>query len=184
MLASDNFSDPTSGLFPPISPQPDKWQVGYVNGEYQVAGIDMTADNAAITTDAVFGDARVAADARVDGDTGNTELGIVCRWAGPGGYELDVYPGGGTIVVSKLRGGQRTNLIFRDQDPNVLSGSQTNHLELTCAGRTITARVNGVTIDSVQDTTFTRGSTGLSIARALNPGTVSVRFSNFLVTQP
>jgi hypothetical protein len=39
-------------------------------------------------------------------------------------------------------------------------------------------------VGSAEDPTFSRGSAGISIARAVNPGTVSVRFSNFMVTQP
>jgi hypothetical protein len=188
VLASDNFSNPSGGLFPPVSPVPDKWQVGYVNGEYQIAGTDPTAqDGTSVTTDATFTNMKVAADVRVDGDTTNTEVGVVCRWAAgnsPGGYELDIYPGSGAISLSKLRAGARSNFLLLDQNPNVNPGGQSNHLELTCSGRTITASVNGVVVGTTDDPTFSRGSAGLSIARAVNPGTVSARFSNFVVSQP
>jgi hypothetical protein len=188
VLAADNFMSSSGGLFPPTSPIPDKWQVAYLNGEYQVVGADPNAvDGTSVTTDATFGNMKVAVDARVDGDTNNTELGVVCRWAAgnsPGGYELDVFPGSGAISLTKLRAGQRTNLLLLDQNPSVNPGGQSNHLELSCAGRTITASVNGTMVGSAEDPTFSRGSAGISIARAVNPGTVSVRFSNFMVTQP
>jgi hypothetical protein len=188
VLASDNFSNPSAGLFPPVSPVPNTWQVGYVNGEYQVAGVDPTAvDGTSVTTDATFNNMKVAVDVRVDGDTSNTEAGVVCRWASgnsPGGYELDIYPGSGAISVSKLRAGQRTNFLLLDQNPAVNPGGQSNHLELTCSGKTITASVNGTVVGSTDDPTFSKGSAGISIARAVNPGTVSARFSNFAVTQP
>src|SRR6266567_3263310 len=68
-LASDNFSDPNSGLFPGSSPAPEKWQIGYVNSEYQFAGVDPSdGDAAAITTDATYTDVTVSVNARVDGD--------------------------------------------------------------------------------------------------------------------
>jgi Domain of Unknown Function (DUF1080) len=188
VLASDNFSNPSAGLFPPTSPVPNTWQVGYINGEYQIAGLDPNAiDGTSVTTDATFGNMKVAVDARVDGDTTNTEVGVVCRWAAgnsPGGYELDIFPGSGAISVTKLRAGERSNFLLLDQNPAVNPGGQSNHLELTCSGRTITASVNGTVVGSTEDPTFSKGSAGLSIARAANPGTVSARFSNFVVTQP
>jgi hypothetical protein len=188
VLTSDDYSNPAAALFPLASSLPTKWTLGYASGEYQIAGIDASEDAIlplAITQTTT--DAMVAVDARVDGDTKDTNLGIMCRWSvgsAPTGYELSIYPAEAAITLLKLTDSGPVKLLSQNRFSGIMLGNKTNHLELTCAGSTITARVNGTTLGSVQDSTYSQGAPGIFVGRALGPGTASARFSSFVVTQP
>ena len=170
ILASDDFSNPSASLFRSASPVASKWTLAYPNGEFQVAGVDAsTTDATAISTDANYGDVIVAVDARVDGDSRNTNFGIVCRWTAgdaPSGYELDVYPAGRGVLLSRLEGGQPTILAQNYRFSAILGPDRVNHIELTCNGNTISARVNKGDVGSAQDSTFSRGAAGVAVCVA------------------
>ena len=188
VLASDDFSNPSTSLFSSASPVAGEWTLSYLSGEFQVAGIDpSTTDATAVSTNTNFGDVIVTVDARVDGDSRNTNFGVVCRWSAggtPSGYEVDVYPAGGGILMSRLDSGQPNILAQKSRFSAILSPDRVNHIELTCSGNTISARVNNTSVGSFQDSTYSQGAIGVAVGRTISAGTVSARFSHFVVTQP
>ena len=40
VLLADNFADPAAGWLPTSSPEPDLYQLAYLDGEYQIVNLD------------------------------------------------------------------------------------------------------------------------------------------------
>jgi len=196
VLASDDFSNPTGGLFPTSSPSPD-WTQGYVNNEYQIA----TLHPVAFTTRYAFAqgtytDVSVAVDAHLmAGSDTNSAVGVGCRYAGTGntttGYRAHLTPTYNNWVIERIDQGNSayvagpTNLNV----PPVMT--QTHHLVLTCSGTTISLSVDGKQVASAQDPTYTQGSVGIYARMSSNTagtasdlGTIDARFDKFVLTQP
>ncbi len=77
---------------------------------------------------------------------------------------------------------QATTLVsFRTADA-INSGTDVNHLELSCAGSTIAGSINGQPLFSVQDATYSQGT--LNIGASGPPdGAGEIRFANLTVLQ-
>jgi len=84
--------------------------------------------------------------------------------------------------VDRVDKAQATTLVsFRTAD-TINSGSDMNHLELTCTGSTIAGSINGQPVFSVQDATYSQGT--LNIGASGPPdGAGEIRFANFAVLQ-
>ena len=76
-------------------------------------------------------------------------------------------------------------VVARKQSSAIHADNQTNHLELVCNGTTITGRVNGVQVVSVQDSKYLSGLVWLTagLFNEFLPATSDARFDN-LVIQP
>jgi len=197
ILASDNFSNPTGGLF--TSGSNATWTWGYVSGDYQIASVGTVVEQDKwVIAAGDYTDVIVTADVH-QGPTasGTVDAGVGCRVSGgssPTGYRFRYDFGQGFWLLQRLDPGNAVRL-GQGQMPGAPIGSATHHLKLTCQGGTITAFVDGVQAGSAQDSSYPDGSAmllaraaGNDTAGAANgqgqPTKVDVRFDNFALTQP
>ena len=66
--------------------------------------------------------------------------------------------------------------------PAIQFGGGSNHLELTCVGSTLTARINGMTVATVTDSTYASGRSALGVSSVSNRPTAAY-FDNLQVIQ-
>lgn len=180
VLLADDFSDPGSGSFQKSSPEPDVYQRGYVDGEYQLANFVEEPGRIAIARPpGVFADLTIAVDARLAGDTAGRTILLSCRenQQPDSAYRTVVDPDRRSVVIRRRVQGSTTSLAQRSSDA-ILPGEASNHIELTCVGDALTVTVNGTEIVSVHDGTFTQGEISLGLPRER---TGDVRFANFAV---
>jgi hypothetical protein len=193
VIAADDFSDAASGMFPNESPQPDRFQVGYTAGEYKIVSIDPNVDTDidAVTKNA-YTDLVINADVRL---TGLTTLGSVaqvvllgCRHSDENGsaYALEVTPLLGTFRIVKNSDSTPVELVPQQNTPAIHQGLGMNGLQLSCAGSTISASINGMQVASVQDSSYDSGTAfmGAGVYANFLPATVDARFSNLVLSRP
>lgn len=205
VLASDSFSNPSAGLLPSSSSRPDRFKIGYLNGEYQIASVSSGMDlSETALISSSYGDVSIAVDARVIQATSaasDETVRIYCRRQTQGsgftGYRFQysplvngwgLYRGDGDTGVS-LAGVQ------------YLSGppfaADTHHLVLSCAGTTISASIDGAVVGSFKDGAYREGRAALGFGNftrwdpsgivgpgAAYPGTYDVRFRKLVLTSP
>jgi hypothetical protein len=206
VLASDNFSNSSGGLFGTSSNA--QWTWGYVGSDYQIASIGALVEQSHFqTSHGAFGDQTVAVDAHLgpNGDVG-AAYGVGCRVTGGNnatGYILRINTQFSTWFLTRLQTGGAALLSNGGDNAIALSPpTSTHHLSLTCQGGTIAGSIDGTQVTSVQDGTYQQGSGALyayssgtaagqsnsSVAAGTNiggyPTKVDARFDNFVITQP
>jgi len=206
VLASDNFSNPSGGLFGTGSNANFTW--GYVGGDYQIASTQPLVEQSHFqAAHGAFGDQIVSADVHLgpNGDVG-AAYGVGCRVTGgnsPAGYIFRINTQFSTWILTRVQPGG-TPAIANGTDNAIAQSPPTSmhHLSLTCQGSTITGSIDGTQMTPVQDSTYQQGSGALfayssgtaagqsnsSVAAGTNTGgfptKVDVRFDNFAITQP
>src|SRR5215204_4471100 len=85
-----------------------------------------------------------------------------------GSYVLSASPENGLVTLVRTLTGSPVVTLFRQTVDAIRRGNAQNRLELTCAGATLTATINGTTVGSVQDSTYGRGI--MSMAFGALPG--------------
>jgi hypothetical protein len=188
-LLSDDFQDPAKGVLPKEPSPGVQVELGYDKGEYFVRKPLGVPGFKLVWPRGVFDDASVAVDTRLVGDAANRYVFVQCRMepdSGATGYMLSVTPSAGGFNFVKFEGGQSVPLGARGQQtsPAIKRGNATNRLELSCAGSTITATVNGTQIATAQDAAYKSGNVRLGVG-AFSPDTAlaEARFANFVVTK-
>jgi hypothetical protein len=184
VLLRDTFDDPTRGFLDRAAPT-DQFRLGYVDGEYEIAG----ARGGFVALPGTYGDATVTVDAHLSGSQapGRT-IGVVCRAGDKGWYQLTITPDERTFSIFRYTfvDGGFTPLINDSPSSAILTGSTQNHIELSCYGDTIEARVNGQQLGLVHDATYRDGWMQLSITAKGDPepgGEVALRLDNLVITQ-
>ena len=188
VLFSDDFSNPNSG-----------WEigdysggsVGYGSGYYFVktikTSINMYGMNSMNVQDVVIEVDAAQFDAPSNNNTG---YGIICRLqtgdkadegyyfriSGDGYYSVDVAVGG---TFTSLLSGEN----WQAASP-VIQGDSINHLVVTCNGTYLKFEVNGVTMYSGNDSTFSSGNIGLMGATYEDNSTAEFHYTNFVTSQP
>ncbi len=183
VLLADDFSNPDAGALPNTPPSPPAFQRSYVDGEYMVR-VESTEVVANVATKDEYADATIAVDAHTTEETPLAQVWLYCRRFGsvPSGYRLRVEPATQRFSLDRVDRAQATTLVsFRTADV-INTGTDINHLELTCAGSTIAGSINGQPVFSVQDATYSQGT--LNIGASGPPdGAGEIRFANFAVLQ-
>ena len=110
-----------------------------------------------------------------------------CRFTstlgGNRGYRLRVEPARGVFRLVR-EDGERDTFLQRDRaSAAIRRGNESNRLELTCAGSTITASVNGTVVATAQDTTYRSGPLVFGVGARADNLTSEARFDNLVVTQ-
>lgn len=184
VLQSDNFADPATGILPQSSTNTTV-QLGYVDGEYQIAVTDSSSPPQFVAIPGLYSDTTTQVDARVVGDPANQIVAVYCRRQDSpvSGYRFDVYPGSGTADLVKNDNNVLTLLQETIQSPAIHSGNESNHLDLTCTGDTILASVNGSQIAAVRDSSFQGGYSAL-VGGAVTERTSDARFGHLVVSEP
>jgi hypothetical protein len=205
ILASDNFSNPSSGLLPTVSSRPSEWKVGYLNGSYQIAsvGSGSNLDDTALIK-GTYGDVSVSVDASTPHGTnvaGDETVRLYCRRQASGsgftGYRFQFSPSTNGWGVYRGDGNTGYTLSGVQYAPGIPSADTTHHLNLTCSGNRISASVDGKQVGAYQDQSYASGQAALGVGNfTLNdqwqiiplhsawPGTYDARFSNLVLTQP
>src|SRR5439155_12822908 len=124
----------------------------YLEGEYQVQLVDANWTGLpSANVPGAYTDASLAVDARIAGTIPGRIVAIGCRDPdGTGGYALWVEPGNTRAALVRYEAAGSVSLpqmisAWRSV-PNFRTGTQPNRLELSCAGNTISATVNGTDI--------------------------------------
>lgn len=184
VLVDETFSDPVTGLLPASAPAQSSLIYGYAEGEYYLRNLEVATRSLSVPVDSI--NATIAVDARLIGDTVQRTVSVGCRFAsdstGNRGYRLRVEPAAGLFRLVR-EDGARDVLLRRDsRSPAIRPGSEVNRLELTCAGNTITAAINGTVVASVQDSTYGSGAFVFGVGARASGLTSEARFDNLLVT--
>ncbi|HYU18842.1 MAG TPA: serine/threonine-protein kinase, partial [Chloroflexota bacterium] len=186
-LLSDDFKNPASGRLDKSSSDPSHFTAGYVGGEYMIRTIDPEYGSIAkVQLPGTYADAALAVDARLVDSATSRYVVLGCRaqpTVNTTHYRLAVSPEDGMYTLERWDNGKETTIVPWQASAAIKRGTQTNRLELSCAGTAITAAANGAQLASVQDSTYSQGA--LLIAASSFPNshlTVDARFDNLAVT--
>lgn len=184
VLVDETFADPATRLLPATAPANATMIYGYVDGEYSLRNLEVATQSLPVPVDAT--NATIAVDARLIGETTRRTVSVGCRFAsdstGNRGYRLRVEPGAGLFRLVR-EDGTRDIFLRRDSISQVIRrGNESNRIEITCAGNTITATINGTVVASVIDNTYTSGSLVIGVGARASGLTSEARFDNLLIT--
>jgi hypothetical protein len=183
VVLADNFDDPAKARLLPISPDPAHYQLGYDDGEYVIRKADPNWQQIpSVFVPTSETNATIAVDARLAGDTRNRFVAIACRSSEEGQYRLVVEPARGNFAVYRFDGTRGSVLAPLKPSSAIHRGNDSNHIEFTCSGSRIAARINGTEVASLQDSAH-QGGQILIGAGAGEAGPVEGRFDNLVVTR-
>lgn len=135
-----------------------------------------------------FDNSVISIDVRIVGDVASRYAFVVCRDVTADGlakqYRASIVPEGQRLILSRWESGAQT-VLSDTRDEVIRAGNAANRLELSCAGTTIAASVNGKGLASVEDTTLSRGDHAIGAGTFAGvEGTVEARFDNLVVRSP
>lgn len=181
-MLADNFDDPAIGVLPRSSDDPSRYRRGYASNEYQIQTLDPTMRGAGAIVPGIYGDAAISLDARLlPTSSEDASVAAGCRGqvgAAPSGYLLSIKPADQQFLLVRLGEGRAS--LAAGVSEAIRPPSEPNHVELSCAGTTIAATINGVPVASVEDSGYASGS--MLILLGTSSGTADVRFDNLVVT--
>ena len=185
VLLTDSFDNPAAGRLSSQSDDPAVEQ-GYVGGEYQVRLSSSAKPVRVVGANSVFADLQVTVDARLAEGTEGRSIGVACRMTPKDGtaqfYALLTVPATGRFALSKFDGYRWVHLVPFQSSEAVRRGTTSNHLELTCVGSTIIARINGTEVASTKDGTYDSGYVAVVVNR--DEGIpLEARFDNLIVRE-
>jgi hypothetical protein len=184
VLVEETFADPVTGMMPAAAPAESPLIYGYADGEYWLRNLEVATRSVAVPIDGT--NATIAVDARLIGETAQRTVSVGCRFAsdaaGNRGYRLRVEPAAGLFRLVREDGARDTFLRRDSRSPAIRGATEVNRLELTCAGSTITAAINGTVVATVQDSTYTSGSLVFGVGARASGLTSEARFDNLVIT--
>jgi hypothetical protein len=188
VLLADTFDEPRVRWLPASAREPTA-HIGYVAGEYQVRLEPEfpTLTDYASGPSVRFANVRVAVDVRLVGGVEGRWVGVNCRMVRTGdglvsGYALQVMPAIGLFAVGRSDAGSMVLLAGPQASMAIRRGHASNRLELTCAGPSVIARINGGEVASVQDRRYGDGFVTLLAGRAGSMA-VDARFDNLVIEE-
>jgi hypothetical protein len=196
VLLAEGFDDPTRNVLGRSTPETEAqgfFRSG-VDGEYSVRRVNPNSPfgNYAVRLPFSYSDASLAVDARLVPDAVNRYLYLSCRstttpppTVTTSEYRFWVYPDQVSFSLSRLDAGTSASLVPRRSSTAIQRDTATNRLELECRGSSITARINGVDVATVQDSTYREGGILIGVGYTSDPPgrSVEARFDNLVVTQ-
>lgn len=184
VLLADDFADAAAGMLPRLPRDPSQTRRGYQGGEYLLEAL-VPRIAPYVRVPGMYGGASIAVDARLVGETDGRVVLLGCRenTAGDRQYALLVDPGAGEFALWRDDGPGSHDLVRRAPSAALRRGHEVNRLELSCRGGTITVRINGTQVASVQDRTYGEGRLWIAVSPVGDIGTVAARLDNLVVTQ-
>jgi len=203
ILLADNFSDPSNGALPTQSRQPNETQLGYVNGEYQLAVVDPAyALGTFVSVPGSYTDTAIDLDVRMlPQNKPQAAFFLRCRYdftppGGIAGYSFGLYPLQGAFSFgrwdpsSDSSTADLTNLLAGgavQYSSAIRQGTAENHVQLSSDGDLLTASLNGTLMASLRDETFKVGriqlAAGFGTGGRLDiSGPIDVRLGNLIIT--
>lgn len=167
VLLHETFDDPASPLFWGASLVPGQSDLAVVDGSLHVRRL--TEGGTAVfmlPADAGADNATIAVDAQLTGEVAGRYLLLGCRRQDTeiqSGYRLAVAPDAGLFTLVRRDAAVEVPLAGWQESGAIRRGGERNRLELTCAGSTIDAVVNGQVVASVQDETYPQGQVLLGV---------------------
>jgi hypothetical protein len=182
----------------PSSTEPDQRSRGYDGDNYVVSvpalnRVDTTHPNELMTAlPRTYADAALSADVQLVNPGADQYVTLACRSQRPGSeYRFSVLPAAGLYALARwidwsqqyVTDGLESSTALRTPD-------QANHIELRCRQDRIEALINGSTVWSFSDYTFSSGGLWFAVGQApttpdrpVSSGVVRAKFSNLVVTQ-
>jgi serine/threonine-protein kinase len=191
-LLEDPLTNPVTGRLIKASNQPSIFVVAYTPDGYLVQKVNRDAAFVGVTLPGSYDNAAMAIDARLVDVEANRLVTLICRdnAANHTGYSLSLAPHTGQLSLGRRDGARSdggtitTALAGPLSVPQIKPGSETNRLELICAGSKISARVNGTQVASVDDSAYRDGELSIGLETEANGPPVKAYFRNLLVTRP
>src|SRR5439155_22877154 len=132
------FSNRTNGFMPLVSPVPNAYTVGYVDGEYAMTQTNPNyPDPVYAYVPGAYLDATLSIDARLVGNLDDRVLLLGCRdgdYDGETGYIAVFDPNTGEVGLGKLGLQGISSMTDVLQSAVFQTDGMANRLELTCAG--------------------------------------------------
>lgn len=196
VLLADNFDDPEAGRLPRTSPDPAHLRAGYDGGKYRLEKLDPNDRIRLLELPGLYADTTLSVDVILSGANFH-KVNLFCRFSTEPfrayGYELRVQPPGAWVSLFAWNGNEVVDLFNTRQFFAVVRSEPgaTNHIEFTCAGSTISARINGHPLVLAEDAGHTTGKLMIGLSRTA-PRDPRLRdtipivglFDNLVVTQP
>ena len=186
VVIDDDFSDPASSLFATASIDLIQ-RVSFDSGELVFERLANPASGFNIAgVPGPYNDTAVSASVRLPNASPVQYVGLGCRVmqsaVGPNQlYALMVFPSLQTFGLVRADNGQSTLITEWTTSPAINPiATASNRLELTCAGETIAASINGVEVGSVRDTAHQSGGVVLIVGNN-EVARVEARFDDFEV---
>lgn len=181
ILFQDDFSKPSSGW---DSYSDELGTTDYGDGVYRIYVNEVNVDYWA-NPGKNFGDAVIRVDAEKVGGPDDNDFGLLCRYVDEMNFYFFLASSDGYYAIGRMINGSQ-ELLGQDQlilTEAIVQGSSTNALEASCVGTTLSFRINGQTVATVEDASFSEGDVGLIAGTYDNPGT-DIYFDNFTVSKP
>jgi hypothetical protein len=182
VLFQDNFANTDSGWN--RVRDADGNITDYENGGYRILN-NQAISHVWANPGLKFNDVRVEVDATKTSGPDDNYFGVISRYKDGSNFYILAISSDGYYGIVKVENGN-LNLLGADQmQPSeaIRQGNATNHLTVVCKGDTLTLSVNGQTLFTVEDDTFSSGDVGLEVTTRQSGG-VDVLFTNFSVTKP
>ena len=188
VLLADDFSDPQSG-----------WEVsndassvlGYVDGEYSIKALETHWFTWSNPRRASYSNMRAEVEGTEAARTSDILFGLICDFQDNQHYYYAGVDTTGNYAIGKNDGGTFTYLSNAGQIQNspAMARGGNYKLAVECGQGVIALYVDGVLIDTVEDTAYSDGNIGLFLdvfnpdgSDTHNPKEVEVRFDNVNVT--
>jgi hypothetical protein len=133
-----------------------------------------------------FGDVVIEVDAATANGPEDAAFGAICRYSDVSNFMYVTVAGDGYYGIVLVKDAKATVLTGQGslmKSNAINTGKINNHIQFVCQGDEYALFVNGQKLDSIKDSTFTRGSVGL-IATTFAAGGAEVHFNKYLVTTP
>ncbi len=182
VLFFDDFSDPTSGW---ENFSDDVTTYGYSDGSYMIS-ITKPEYCGFSVLQRTFGDVIVEADITKVYGAADADYGLVCRHQEDQKLYIAGITTSGYYGLGKIMNGEPADLgpsEWQYQSTAIQSGSDSNHLRLTCNYDQLSLAANGTTIDMGKDSDLRTGDVGV-YACAYDATGIEVLYDNFQVSQP
>lgn len=124
---------------------------------------------------------------KINGPDDNA-FGLICRYQDPNNFYLFVISSDGYYAIGKVQSGINQIIYLTGGgeyqfSETIQQGVQENTLRATCEGDQLTLTVNGILLDTAQDSTFSTGDIGVGLT-AFDEGTAVVEFDDVRAVTP
>ncbi len=177
---TDSMDSSGSGLLSNQSPDPSQFTFGYQNSQFIIQTLQpgWHGDLYAYTSVPELTDVQAMVDFSIAGDLTGKYAFVGCRDDGSGtGYMVEVHPDTGRANIWRYDGNSVENLATVTDTSVVHLGSANNRIEIICQGSTISGVVNGQTLLTAQDSTYTSGN--VFIGAGKNSDTTDLLLAGF-----
>lgn len=133
-------------------------------------------------------DTIITVQARQVGGPNDNAYGVICRYQGPENFYVFLVSGDGYYAIGKYQSGNEQIVYLTGEGQYIFSnvinqGPAANEIRASCIGSELSLTVNGIPLETVNDSTFVVGDIGLA-ASTFQPGTAVIQFDNVQVIAP